>query len=128
MSRLKALSQLEFELLYNTMTIAALAKELDIDECPLYKRARKYKLSRKPLGRPVEKVVFKGESFEKYPPEIKELLIKTLITDGFSDEKLKKHGYSEDYIETMREKYDTNFVDKIIDKYVKNQENIVNDK
>jgi len=106
MSKLKGLTKLEFELLYNLMPLKTLAKELDVDVVPLWKRAKKYKLTPKPMGRPVEKVLFKGEQVEKYSPEIKEILIRTLILDGVEDARLIKKGYSEEYIKDMHKKYD----------------------
>ena len=103
MAKLKALNQKEFEILYNSIPLTTLAKELDIDDKPLWQRAKKYNLAPKPMGRPVDKICFKGES--RYSPEVTELLIKTLIIDGASDKRLIEKGYDKNYIAEMRIKY-----------------------
>lgn len=122
MSRLKALSQSEFELLYKTVPLVTLSKELNIDVVPLWKRAKKYKLGPKTMGRP-KKTTFDESFIKKYPPKITELLIKALICDGFSDEQLKEKGYPSDYIVKMREKYDNGFIANKQWKNIKNFNN-----
>ena len=111
MSKLKALSPFEFGLLYYAIPLKTLAKELDIDKSPLWKRAKLYCLPERPNGRPYKQLIFKGEGGEKYPPMVMELLIKSLIADGASDKRLEEKGYTTEYIKIMRKKYDSDFIE-----------------
>lgn len=106
MAKLKTLTEEKFTKLYEEIPVVILSKELDIDENPIMKRAKKYGLHKK-FGRPERKEVkFKDEnSWMRYSPEITDILIEALMNDGATNERLKEKGYPEDYIKEKRKIY-----------------------
>ena len=96
MAKLKTLTEEKFTKLYEEIPVVILSKELDIDENPIMKRAKKYGLHKK-FGRPERKEVkFKDEnSWMRYSPEITDILIEALMNDGATNERLKEKGYPE---------------------------------